>query len=148
MTIANFVVVTESGLQSRQELPLQVALVQSQAKRVSALSARCTSFEGTITEHKSSVTRLRFELVTLQTQAAIIKAAPTELANAGAYDVGRDQELERRLLSAQKDLNAVQAERRARGPMNRSCWKYAGALKDKGRNSAQSLVLLKWSWWI
>lgn len=57
-TITDVVAVAEAWLQSQQKLPLQVALVKSQAKRISALSACCTSLEGTIAESQSSATQI------------------------------------------------------------------------------------------
>lgn len=50
------------------------------------------------------------ELSALQTQAAKIQAAVAALADADASAAGPVQELERSLLSAEKDLRAVQAE--------------------------------------
>lgn len=46
-TVANVVDVAEAVFPSQQQLPPQVALVQSEARRIAALPARCTSIDGT-----------------------------------------------------------------------------------------------------
>lgn len=71
-----------------------MALVKSQADKVAVLSAWCTSLEGKISEWKSSVTELRYELSALQNQAANIQTAVVAHVDAGASTTGPVQELE------------------------------------------------------
>lgn len=79
---------------------------------MAALSTRCTSLESTIAECESSVFQLLDKLGALQTQTASIQAALAVRADVGTYVAGPFQDLERSLLSAEKDLHAVQAKRR------------------------------------
>lgn len=87
-----------------------MASVKSQAERTVALSAGCKSLEGTITKRKSLLTQLRNELSTLHTQEANMQAAVAGHTDAGAFAAGRMQELERSLVSVEKDLGAGDAE--------------------------------------
>lgn len=102
--MADVVTVAEAGLKSKQGQLWHVALVQSQAGRIPACSARFASLEGTITERKSLAVQVLHGLSTLPTKAANIEAAVSACTNASVSPMGSFQELERRPQWAEKDM--------------------------------------------